>query len=95
MNGWNVRLERVAHAPPGRSPASAAIAKSPQPADLGRAAGRVRHRTPHRSGGQRKRERVSKEQLIKVTEAADAAFGGFDFSAHEGKGVRVFIQGFG
>jgi hypothetical protein len=30
-----------------------------------------------------------------LTEAAGAALGAFDFSAHEGKGIRVFIQGFG
>ena len=38
---------------------------------------------------------VSDTQLIQVTAAADAALGTFDFSAHEGKGVRVFLQGFG
>jgi hypothetical protein len=38
---------------------------------------------------------VSDTQLIQVTESADTALGAFDFSAHQGKGVRVFIQGFG
>jgi len=38
---------------------------------------------------------VSSTQLIQVTEAANAAFGAFDFAAHGSKGVRVFVQGFG
>ncbi len=38
---------------------------------------------------------MSDTKLIQVTDAADTALGAFDFSAHEGKGVRVFIQGFG
>jgi len=38
---------------------------------------------------------VNAPQLIQVTAAADAALGAFDFSAHAGKGVRVFVQGFG
>lgn len=38
---------------------------------------------------------MSDTQLISVTDAANAALGGFDFEAHAGKGVRVFIQGFG
>jgi len=38
---------------------------------------------------------VSDTQLIQVTDAASTALGAFDFDAHEGKGVRIFIQGFG
>jgi hypothetical protein len=38
---------------------------------------------------------VSNNELIRVTTAAEAAFSAFDFNAHEGKGIRVFIQGFG
>jgi hypothetical protein len=38
---------------------------------------------------------VSENQLIQVTEAANSALSAFDFSAHAGKGVRVFVQGFG
>jgi hypothetical protein len=38
---------------------------------------------------------VSDTQLIQVTDAANDALGAFDFSSHAGKGVRVFIQGFG
>jgi len=38
---------------------------------------------------------VSESTLIQVTDKADGAFGAVDFSAHPGKGVRVFVQGFG
>ena len=38
---------------------------------------------------------VSDSQLIAVTDAADSALGAFDFEAHGGKGVRVYVQGFG
>ncbi len=38
---------------------------------------------------------VSDTNLIQVTDAADSALGAFDFSTHAGKGVRVFVQGFG
>jgi hypothetical protein len=38
---------------------------------------------------------VSESTLIQVTDAANEAFSAFDFSAHQGKGVRVFVQGFG
>ena len=33
--------------------------------------------------------------LIKVSDSANTAFGGFDWSENEGKGVRLFVQGFG
>jgi hypothetical protein len=52
-------------------------------------------RGPPAAGRQRKMMDVSDTQLIQVTAAADEALGAFDFSAHEGKGVRVFLQGFG
>lgn len=51
-------------------------------------------RTPADSH-QRKQANVSDSKLIQVTDAADAALAAFDFSDHEGKGVRVFLQGFG
>jgi hypothetical protein len=34
-------------------------------------------------------------QLINISETADAAFQNFDWSEHQEKGVRLFIQGFG
>ena len=38
---------------------------------------------------------VSNTDLISISETANTAFGGFDWSEHEGKGVRLFGQGFG
>jgi len=38
---------------------------------------------------------VSTVDLISVSESANTAFGGFDWEEHEGKGVRLFVQGFG
>jgi hypothetical protein len=38
---------------------------------------------------------VSDLDLISVSTTAGEAFGGFDWSEHEGKGVRLFVQGFG
>jgi len=38
---------------------------------------------------------VIESQLIEVSTSADTAFSAFDFSAHENKGVRLFVQGFG
>jgi len=38
---------------------------------------------------------VSNADLISVSENANTAFGGFDWTEHDGKGVRLFIQGFG
>lgn len=35
------------------------------------------------------------QELLKITENAGQAFGAFDWSAHAGKGVRLFVQGFG
>lgn len=38
---------------------------------------------------------VSNVDLISVSESANTAFGGFDWTEHDGKGVRLFVQGFG
>ena len=35
------------------------------------------------------------ENLIDITPSASEAFKGFDWSAHEGKGVRLYVNGFG
>ena len=34
-------------------------------------------------------------ELVQVTDSADAELNAFDFAAHDGKGVRLFVQGFG
>jgi hypothetical protein len=38
---------------------------------------------------------VTDTQLITVSESADGAFNAFDFSAHAGKGVRLYVAGYG
>lgn len=38
---------------------------------------------------------MSAEGLINISTSANDAFGAFDWSAHAGKGVRLFVQGFG
>lgn len=38
---------------------------------------------------------VSTEILIGITDTATEAFKGFDWSEHDGKGVRLYVQGFG
>lgn len=38
---------------------------------------------------------MTNENLVSITAEATTAFGGFDWSEHEGKGVRLFVQGFG
>ena len=38
---------------------------------------------------------VSAQGLINITASASDAFGGFDWTEHAGKGVRLFVQGFG
>ena len=38
---------------------------------------------------------VSNTDLISVSDSANTAFGDFDWSEHQGKGVRLFVQGFG
>jgi iron-sulfur cluster assembly accessory protein len=40
-------------------------------------------------------ENLEKTALLTITDNAGRAFGGFDWSAHEGKGVRLFVQGMG
>ena len=39
--------------------------------------------------------KVSNVQLVSVSDTADVAFNAFDFSEHEGKGIRVYLAGFG
>lgn len=34
-------------------------------------------------------------ELLKISDSAGQAFGAFDWSAHAGKGVRLFVQGAG
>jgi hypothetical protein len=43
----------------------------------------------------RKECHVSAEGLIHISTSANDAFGAFDWSANAGKGVRLFVQGFG
>jgi hypothetical protein len=38
---------------------------------------------------------VSTENLIGITPSASEAFSGFDWSEHQGKGVRLYVKGFG
>ena len=38
---------------------------------------------------------VSDTNLIGITATATEAFKDFDWAEHEGKGVRLFVQGFG
>lgn len=38
---------------------------------------------------------MSNVDLISVSDSANTAFGGFDWNEHAGKGVRLFVQGFG
>ena len=38
---------------------------------------------------------VSNVDLISISETATTAFDAFDWAEHEGKGVRLFVQGFG
>ncbi len=52
-------------------------------------------RRGRRPGSANRTVRVSESTLIQVTDAANTAFGAFDFAEHDGKGVRVFVQGFG
>ncbi|MBK7047108.1 MAG: hypothetical protein IPH48_11510 [bacterium] len=33
------------------------------------------------------------QELLKITDTAGQAFGAFDWTAHAGKGVRLFVQG--
>ena len=38
---------------------------------------------------------MSDTQLVSVTDTAEDAFNTFDFSEHAGKGIRVYLAGFG
>jgi len=38
---------------------------------------------------------VSVDALLNISDSARQAFGAFDWSEHAGKGVRLFVQGFG
>ena len=38
---------------------------------------------------------VSVDGLINISDSANQAFGSFDWTEHAGKGVRLFVQGFG
>jgi hypothetical protein len=38
---------------------------------------------------------VSDQELINVSASANEAFGTFNWTEHAGKGVRLFVQGFG
>ncbi len=40
-------------------------------------------------------ERDNVNDLINISETANEAFGTFDWNEHEGKGIRLFVQGFG
>ena len=46
------------------------------------------------SSPERKRV-VSVDGLINISASANTAFGSFDWTEHAGKGVRLFVQGFG
>jgi len=43
----------------------------------------------------RGRADVENLQLISISDSANEAFAAFDWTEHEGKGVRLFVQGFG
>ncbi len=55
----------------------------------------VRGTNPRAGCDPEERNEVSELNLIAVSDAADEAFQGFDWTEHDGKGVRLFIQGFG
>jgi hypothetical protein len=38
---------------------------------------------------------VNETQLISISDSAEVAFETFEWSEHEGKGIRLFVQGFG
>lgn len=38
---------------------------------------------------------VSVDALLNISDSARQAFGAFDWTEHAGKGVRLFVQGFG
>ena len=59
--------------------------------------GRLRPRNPRTEwcDPQRGWADVNNLQLISISDSASKAFGAFDWTEHEGKGVRLFVQGFG
>lgn len=38
---------------------------------------------------------MSVDGLLNISDSARQAFGAFDWNEHAGKGVRLFVQGFG
>ncbi len=51
---------------------------------------------PDRNSHRLRKERaVSVEGLLNISASTHQAFGAFDWSEHAGKGVRLFVQGFG
>lgn len=38
---------------------------------------------------------MSVDALLNISDSARQAFGAFDWTEHAGKGVRLFVQGFG
>jgi len=78
------------------SGASKRVARSCSLDDLGRERRPPPLRSrPWRNDSRTESSDVSDTQLIQVTDAATSALSAFDFTAHDGKGVRVFVQGFG
>jgi len=52
----------------------------------------------HRQGRRHRARKdivVSVDALLNISDSARQAFGAFDWSEHAGKGVRLFVQGFG
>ena len=49
----------------------------------------------HRADLELQQERRIVSNLITISDTATEAFGAFDWNEHAGKGVRLFIQGFG
>ena len=44
---------------------------------------------------QRRTVPVSETKLLNISDSASEAFAAFDWSEHQGKGVRLYVQGFG
>lgn len=49
----------------------------------------------HGAGREFQKERGNVSNLITISDTATEAFGTFDWNEHAGKGVRLFVQGFG
>ena len=56
---------------------------------------RPRPHTPGHRTANRARVYVENVQLINISDSANQAFAAFDWTEHAGKGVRLFVQGFG